>query len=251
MTAASVSVLDARAIVSGDDLSASDLADVARDCGFDAEPIATRPAPAVMRSEIELYRAAVAERQQRTRRHRRARPVGADGSAPLDRGRSRNGRAPWPPWVLLAGATSCSRRPGAGFYRSAFAARHGTTNMDTLIAIAATTAYGFSLVVFLARPFGRLVDYQPLYFTEAQALLGIISLGHWLDAIGGEGRLGQRRPARAAAGRGGAARGRRRAAAGAGCRRAPRRPSAHPSRARACRWTGWSSRASPRSTRAS
>ncbi|MHC4969935.1 MAG: heavy metal translocating P-type ATPase, partial [Planctomycetota bacterium] len=68
------------------------------------------------------------------------------------------------------------------FYRSAAAAaRRLTTNMDTLIAMGATTAYVFSLIVFVAQLSGRLLE-QPLYFSEAAALLGLISLGHWLEA---------------------------------------------------------------------
>ncbi|MHC4429994.1 MAG: heavy metal translocating P-type ATPase, partial [Planctomycetota bacterium] len=90
--------------------------------------------------------------------------------------------ATWAPWVLFAGATAVVAVAGAGFYRSALgAARRGTTNMDTLISMGATTAYVFSIVIFVL----RLIDptvMQPLYFTEAAGLLGLISLGHWLEA---------------------------------------------------------------------
>ena len=83
----------------------------------------------------------------------------------------------WLPWVMLAGSSVVLATAGAGFYRSAWAAaRRKTTNMDTLIAMGATTAYVYSLVVFVMR-----LDH-PLYFGEAAALLGIISLGHWLEA---------------------------------------------------------------------
>ena len=58
--------------------------------------------------------------------------------------------------------------------------------MDTLISIGASTAYVWSLIVLV---FQRIVpmasEYwhvQPLYFAEAAALLGIISLGHWFEA---------------------------------------------------------------------
>ena len=57
--------------------------------------------------------------------------------------------------------------------------------MDTLIAIGATTAYVFSLVIFIARLAGSStgsIGGQPLYFGETAALLAIISLGHWLEA---------------------------------------------------------------------
>jgi Cu+-exporting ATPase len=71
---------------------------------------------------------------------------------------------------------------GGGFFRSALAAaRRRTTNMDTLIAVGATTAYVFSLAVLASELAGRPLG-QPLYFSESAALLGIISLGHWLEA---------------------------------------------------------------------
>ncbi|MCH8271468.1 MAG: cadmium-translocating P-type ATPase, partial [Planctomycetes bacterium] len=67
---------------------------------------------------------------------------------------------------------------GSAFYRSAWsAARVGTTNMDTLIAIGATAAYVLSWVSLLGGQNG-----VPLYFGESAALLTLISLGHWLEA---------------------------------------------------------------------
>ena len=55
-------------------------------------------------------------------------------------------------WLLFGGATLILAVAGSGFYRSAVAAaRRGTTNMDTLIAIGATTAYLFSLALFAGR----------------------------------------------------------------------------------------------------
>jgi Cu+-exporting ATPase len=90
-------------------------------------------------------------------------------------------QALWKPWFLLAGATIVIAAAGWGFYRSAAkAARRLTTNMDTLIAMGATTAYVYSLVVFVAH-YASLTE-QTLYFSEAAALLGLISLGHWLEA---------------------------------------------------------------------
>ncbi|MHC4948859.1 MAG: heavy metal translocating P-type ATPase, partial [Planctomycetota bacterium] len=88
----------------------------------------------------------------------------------------------WLAWTLLAGSSLVLATAGAGFYRSALAAaRRGTTNMDTLIAIGATTAWVFSVFVFARDLLGRALE-QPLYFAEAAGLLGLISLGHWLEA---------------------------------------------------------------------
>jgi len=52
--------------------------------------------------------------------------------------------------------------------------------MDTLIALGATVAFGFSLVVVISQQFGAALD-QPLYFAESAGLLALISIGHWLE----------------------------------------------------------------------
>ncbi|MDG2022550.1 MAG: cation-translocating P-type ATPase [Phycisphaerales bacterium] len=93
---------------------------------------------------------------------------------------------PWVPWVMLFGAAIVLAVAGGGFYASAWtAARRGGTNMDTLIAIGATTAFTWSLIVFIAQRVLADPDAWtglPLYFAESAALLGIISLGHFFEA---------------------------------------------------------------------
>ena len=93
----------------------------------------------------------------------------------------------WLPWVMLFGAAIVLAVAGGGFYASAWsAARRGGTNMDTLISIGATTAFGWSLIVFIMQRWGgesaAIWMERPLYFAESAALLGVISLGHWLEA---------------------------------------------------------------------
>ncbi len=175
---AAVSVNDGTATVLGDDLQSETLVQAVRDRGFDAEPAAEAVAPAVLRSEIEI-------RQTRRERQWRFRAiVGLGLWAPLAllHWLAPQSWEPWVPWVLLAGATTVLGTAGWGFYRSAAAAaRRRTTNMDTLIALGATTAYVFSLVALLGTTLGVMAT-QPLYFSAAAALLGLISLGHWLEA---------------------------------------------------------------------
>ena len=172
---ASVSVTAGMATVVGQSLEPQRLIQAVRDRGFDAVPITAPPAPAALRSEIELRQ----RRQESLWRFRAI--VGLGLWAPMAV-LHWTVSAAWVPWVLLAGATVVLATAGAGFYRSAAAAAlRRTTNMDTLIAIGATTAYVFSVVVFVMKLAGSSID-QPLYFTEAAALLGIISLGHWLEA---------------------------------------------------------------------
>jgi len=175
VSAAVVSFVEGLATVTGSNLQPQALIRVIQQRGFGAEPMDSQPTPAELRSEIES-RQARAERQWRFRA-----AVGLGVWVPLvvlhrllDESVA--------PWVMLAGSTVVLAVAGAGFYRSAcVAALRRTTNMDTLIAIGATSAYVFSLVVFAFRLAGKDLG-QPLYFGEAAALLGIISLGHWLEA---------------------------------------------------------------------
>lgn len=84
--------------------------------------------------------------------------------------------------VMLVGASIAVAIAGSGFFASAFrAGRHGQTNMDTLVSLGVASAYGVSLVTFTLQRLGRM-EGSPLWFAEAAALLGIISLGHWLEA---------------------------------------------------------------------
>ena len=170
VTSASVSVTNGLATVTGESLDPASLVEAVRRRGFEAQPVDHAPAPAEARSEIEL-------RQLKQERRWRFRAIVSLGiwlpMALVDWLTD----AAWVPWAMLGGATIVLAVAGAGFYRSAIAAAlKRATNMDTLIALGATTAYVFSLVVFI------LQIEQPLYFSEAAALLGIISLGHWLEA---------------------------------------------------------------------
>ena len=84
--------------------------------------------------------------------------------------------------ALLIGSTLSMVLVGSGFWRSAWSVlRVWRTNMDVLIALGATTAYVASLVIFIAQQMGQLQD-QSTWFSEAAALLAIISLGHWFEA---------------------------------------------------------------------
>ena len=88
-------------------------------------------------------------------------------------------------WVALALGTISIVYIGSRFYVSAFRAlRMRTSNMDTLIALGASVAYGYSLAYFVGGLLGLLSppDLHQLYFMEASGLLALISLGHWLEA---------------------------------------------------------------------
>ena len=88
---------------------------------------------------------------------------------------------PWL-WIMAALSTISQVYVGGAFYKSAWrAARHGRTNMDTLIAIGATAAYSMSVGVVVSDLLG-LSHEIPLYFGESAGLLALISIGHWLEA---------------------------------------------------------------------
>lgn len=92
-------------------------------------------------------------------------------------------RMTWLNSVALVTSTLAIVGVGGAFYRSAFAAlRRRTSNMDTLISMGATVAYGYSLIAFIGYQVGWWTQLPHLYFTEGTALLALISLGHWLEA---------------------------------------------------------------------
>ena len=84
--------------------------------------------------------------------------------------------------VMLVGSTLAMALVGTGFWSSAWAVlRRGRTNMDVLIAMGATTAWVTSVVTFAAQRMGLWQDH-PTWFSEAAALLAIISVGHWMES---------------------------------------------------------------------
>jgi Cu+-exporting ATPase len=73
---------------------------------------------------------------------------------------------------------------GGRFYRAAWrAARHGAANMDTLIAIGTTAAWGYSVVVALAPSIATSAGLEPAaYFDSSTIIIGFVLLGRWLEA---------------------------------------------------------------------
>ena len=87
-------------------------------------------------------------------------------------------------FALLALATPVQFWAGRGFYASAWsAARHLTSNMNTLIAVGTSVAYVYSLVVtfFGGAAFfeGRATD---TYFDTSSAIIALVLLGKFLEA---------------------------------------------------------------------
>ena len=102
--------------------------------------------------------------------------------------------------VFLAVAAPIQFWAGAQFYRSAWsAAKRGTSNMGTLVAIGTTTAFVYSLAVTVFRPFfegsilfsgeaGGVPGHATgTYFDVSAAIIGLVLLGRYLEA-GARGR---------------------------------------------------------------
>jgi len=85
--------------------------------------------------------------------------------------------ADWFRWLSFALAAVVQVFCGAQFYRGAWRQlKIGCSNMDTLVALGSTTAFGFSCWV-LFRGTG-----EHIYFMEAAAIISLISVGHWVEA---------------------------------------------------------------------
>ncbi len=176
---AAVDVAGGCALVRGLGLDATAIAARIGAEGFPASPMAEAEDPAAIRSRIEHRDAARRDAWRRRAIVAIAFWVPMESLHHLGHGL---GHPRWIEPVLAAAATLVLAFAGGGFYRSAWSAlRRGRSNMDTLISIGATAAYLFSLAVLFGRSRG-LLEGQATYFAEVAALLGLISLGHWLEA---------------------------------------------------------------------
>ncbi len=79
-------------------------------------------------------------------------------------------RAGWPGWALWLLATPVQFWGGWRFYQGFFRQlRHLSADMNTLIALGTSAAYGYSL-------------YDPVYFDTAAMITTLILMGRWLEA---------------------------------------------------------------------
>jgi DNA polymerase len=84
---------------------------------------------------------------------------------------------PWFQWFAFALAGGIQIFCGAQFYRGAWRQiKVGQSNMDALVALGSTTAFGYSTWALFSGAGGH------VYFMEAAAIISLISAGHWLEA---------------------------------------------------------------------
>ena len=85
-------------------------------------------------------------------------------------------------WLTVAAGTLITAYVGQAFFRGAWnAARRGTTDMDTLIALGGGTAFFYSTIALLGYLAGWWQTLPQLYFMEAAGLFTLIAIGHWLE----------------------------------------------------------------------
>lgn len=71
---------------------------------------------------------------------------------------------------------------GRSFFEGAWAAlKHGSSNMDTLVALGTGVAFVYSLVITLMKLAGSTTDAH-VYFESAAMILTLIAVGKWLEA---------------------------------------------------------------------
>jgi Cu+-exporting ATPase len=172
---ASVNLATERARVAGHGLDAAALVAAVERAGYRAAPAA---------EAAEGAGGAPAEDGARARARRELRHVliGAALSLPLVLGMAGDlaGLDLMPPgWVQLLLATPVQFWLGARFYRAAYrAVRAGTGNMDLLVALGTTAAWGLSLYLLLTAHPGH----EPhLYFEGSAVLITFVLLGKWLE----------------------------------------------------------------------
>jgi Cu+-exporting ATPase len=87
------------------------------------------------------------------------------------------GMMPWFHWFSFVLAGVVQIFAGAQFYRGAWSQlKIGSSNMDTLVALGSTTAFGFSV-------WGLFSGYKGhLYFLESASIITLISVGHWIES---------------------------------------------------------------------
>lgn len=84
---------------------------------------------------------------------------------------------PWFQWASFALAGVVQVFAGARFYRGAWQQlKVGSSNMDMLVALGSTTAFGYSAWALLTGQGGH------CYFMEAAAIITLISVGHWMES---------------------------------------------------------------------
>ncbi|MDH3422385.1 MAG: heavy metal translocating P-type ATPase [Gemmatimonadota bacterium] len=98
---------------------------------------------------------------------------------------------PWVNWLMFLLATPVQFYVGWDYYVGGWkSVRNGAANMDVLVALGSSVAYGFSVVVALALTFGSVAMGEHVYFETAALIITLIKLGKLLE-VRAKGETGQ------------------------------------------------------------
>jgi Cu+-exporting ATPase len=87
-----------------------------------------------------------------------------------------------PGWAQLALATPVQFWLGARFYRAGWKAlRAGAGNMDLLVALGTSAAYGLSVYLLWAQRGAAATQMEHLYFESSAVIITLVLLGKWLE----------------------------------------------------------------------
>ncbi|MEX2469134.1 MAG: heavy metal translocating P-type ATPase [Pseudohongiellaceae bacterium] len=90
--------------------------------------------------------------------------------------------APWVNWLMFALATPVQFYVGLDYYRGGWKSlRNGAANMDVLVAMGSSVAYGYSVVVATALTLGSTATGDHVYFETAALIITLIKLGKLLE----------------------------------------------------------------------
>ena len=97
---------------------------------------------------------------------------------------------PWVNGLMLALATPVQFWVGLDYYVGGWkAVRNGAANMDVLVALGSSAAYGYSIAVMVAQASGSLALGEHVYFETAAVIITLIKLGKLLE-VRAKGRTG-------------------------------------------------------------
>ncbi|MFM6923769.1 MAG: copper-transporting ATPase, partial [Polynucleobacter victoriensis] len=86
-----------------------------------------------------------------------------------------------PAWLQFLLATPVQFILGSRFYVAGFKGlRMGSGNMDLLVAIGTSAAYGLSIYQWYLSDFGH--THHELYFESSSVVISLVMLGKWLEA---------------------------------------------------------------------
>jgi len=90
--------------------------------------------------------------------------------------------APWVNWFMLALATPVQFYVGWDYYVGSWKAlRNGAANMDVLVALGSSVAYGYSIVIAALLTVGSTAAGEHVYFETAALIITLIKLGKLLE----------------------------------------------------------------------